>query len=80
MKHLIALVFIAAGLSGCEEDHYTKSLRAIDKAEKHALFVECMKLVPQHVASKDSVVRDCQDYALSMAWDRASDRVRKDHP
>lgn len=78
MKHLIALVFIAATLTGCEEDHYTKSLRAIDKAEQHALFVECMKLVPQHVASRESVVRDCQSYALSMAWDRARDRIEKE--
>ena len=80
MKHLIALVFIAAGLSGCEEDQYTKSLRAIDRGEQHALFIECMKLAPPHVASKDSVVADCKNYALSMAWDRASDRVKKDNP
>jgi len=70
VNRLIAIIFLAS-LAACGKR--PESPR-IDPEERKELFIECMKLLPPNISSKDGAVAECDDYAIGLAWDRALTR------
>jgi len=72
MEKLISIVSLLV-LAACGKQ---PELPSVDVEERRELFIECMKLLPPTISSKDGAVKECHEYAYSIAWSRAWDRQK----
>ena len=70
MKKILSIVPLLV-LAACGE---RAEFPRVDVEERRELFMECMKLLPPTISSKEGAVKECNDYAVSIAWGRARDR------